>query len=751
MRLRVLSLALLVLVGLAAPSAALEVDASTPAKAAQRGGGPEGDRYVVLLRDGSDVPKVLARLERKVAMKAEHAYRHAVRGFSARLSPSQRHALAADGAVAAIVADETFTLAAQIVPTGVARVGGKTSEIAAIDGVDRRVDADVAIVDTGITPQPDLNVVGGHNCTTADPAAWTDQNGHGTHVAGTVGALDNDFGVVGVAPGARLWAVKILGADGSGLLSWYVCGLDWILAQRDPLDASRPLFEVANMSLGKPGSDDHACGTTNGDVLHRAICRLVGGGVTVVAAAMNYSSSAAGYIPAAYDEVITVSALADTDGKPGGLGGHRCYSWGGWDVDDTFADFSDYGSDVDIIAPGKCIWSTVPGGYGYKSGTSMATPAVAGAAALYKSTHPNATPAEVRVVLRGLGNLNWATATDPDRYHEPLLDVSRIGGPGDFAIHLPAGPLTVDESGGPIPIAIERTPDCFEPVTFRVEGLPAGSTASVTPNAPGGFDATLATLTVGLPATIPSGVFHLTVTGTIQGRSRSAAVDVTFVDQAPVVQSPTVTLGSSPTPSLTAMPLHLAWPPASDPSGVIAGYVLDVAVDGGGWKSLASLPGDRTTYDRLFLPGHDYLFRLVAQDGRGLSSRPARSDKFRFAVFQETNRAVRYAGTWTPMIYDMALGGATRWTTETGASASFSFSGRQVAIVGPKGPTRGRAKVYLDGAYVGTIDQWRSVGWSRQVLMVRILGAGGTHVLKIVALGTAGHPRVEVDGFVVAP
>src|SRR5207245_4951959 len=99
-------------------------------------------------------------------------------------------------------------------------------------------------------------------------------------------------------------------------------------AQRDATDPTRPLFEAANMSVAKWGSDDGKCGTRNNDVLHMAICRLVASGVTVVAAAGNDSSSAAARVPAAYDEVITVSALADTAGKPGGLGGPRCYCWG---------------------------------------------------------------------------------------------------------------------------------------------------------------------------------------------------------------------------------------------------------------------------------------------------------------------------------------------------------------------------------------------------------------------------------------
>src|SRR6185295_8943941 len=160
---------------------------------------------------------------------------------------------------------------------------------------------------------------------------------------------------------------------------------------------------------------------------------VVAGGITVVAAAANDSHNAAKNIPASYNEVITVSALADTDGRPGGLGGDACFSWGGYDKDDTFANFSNYGADVDIMAPGKCILSTVPGpGYAYMSGTSMAAPTVAGAVALYKSSRPNATPAEVREALRYLGNLNWKTWTDPDPSHEPLLDVSRIHTLGTF-------------------------------------------------------------------------------------------------------------------------------------------------------------------------------------------------------------------------------------------------------------------------------------------------------------------------------
>ncbi len=386
-------LASLVLAALLVSSAALQVSAAGPAASPPDSPTTSGsidatDRYIVMLRTGADTTAVVDRANKRDGLKADRKFSKAVHGFSAKLDPQQKRDLSADPNVLAVVPDEVIHMAAQTVPTGVSRIFGKSNPIAKIDGVDERVDADVAIVDTGIALHPDLNVAGGYNCTTSDHAAWADDENHGTHVAGTVGAIDNGSGVVGVAPGVRLWAVKILNSKGDGLISWYVCGLDWILAQRDPDDSSRPLFEAVNMSVTKAGSDDQNCGFTNGDLLHQAICRVVAGGITVVAAAANDSHSATHNIPASYDEVITVSALADTDGKPGGLGGNACFSWGGYDKDDTFADFSNYGYDVDLIAPGKCILSTIPGGYATMSGTSMAAPAVTGAVALYKSSRP---------------------------------------------------------------------------------------------------------------------------------------------------------------------------------------------------------------------------------------------------------------------------------------------------------------------------------------------------------------------------
>src|SRR3954471_11515808 len=454
------------------PATAAEPPASPPGEpavtsevdpAADPSGAPDAtDRFIVMLRTDSDTAAVVDKVGKRDGVKADRSF-NKIHGFAAKLDAHQKRDLLEDPDVVAVVPAGAVHVTGQTIPTGVSRIGGRKNVIAAIDGSDHRVDADVAIIDTGIAAHPDLNVAGGYNCTTSNPALWRDKGNHGTHVAGIVGALDNDIGVVGVAPGARVWAVRILNDDGYGLISWYICGLDWVLSQHDPKDPTRPLFEAVNMSVTKYGKDDHNCGLTNKDALHQAICRVVAGGITVVAAAANDSHNATHNIPASYDEVITVSALADTDGKPGGLGGNLCYSWGGYDKDDTFADFSNYGYDVDLIAPGKCILSTIPPStYGYISGTSMSAPTVTGAVALYKESRPRATPAEVREALRYLGNLNWKTSTDPDTKHEPLLDVSRIGPLGTFSL-TPGGPGPTAEGGNTVlaPLSIVRSETFF--------------------------------------------------------------------------------------------------------------------------------------------------------------------------------------------------------------------------------------------------------------------------------------------------
>jgi len=371
--------------------------------------------YIVTLEPGIDPARDAPAMAVEYGGRAPFVYERALPGFSFEGSAGSAARLARDPKVRTVVPDRrvhTTAQALQSVPTGISRIAGPLSGTVSGDG-SGRVDADIAIIDTGIdTKHPDLNVAGGVNCSTG--TSFEDGNGHGTHVAGTAAALDDGAGVVGVAPGARLWAVRVLDETGNGSWSSVICGVDWVTAHAAEI-------EVANMSLAGPG-DSGNC--TDGG-LRQAICRSVEAGVTYTVAAGNSAADVSGQVPASFPEVITVSALADFDGLPGGLGKATCRT----DQDDTLAAFSNYGTGVDLIAPGVCINSTWKGGgYNTISGTSMASPHVAGAAALYLSDHPGATPAVVAGALKAAGNLLWNATGDPDRTKETLLNVDSLIG-----------------------------------------------------------------------------------------------------------------------------------------------------------------------------------------------------------------------------------------------------------------------------------------------------------------------------------
>lgn len=398
--------------------------ASTPSTLAQTA---TDGKYIVVLKAGAGDPlSFVFALLQQFNLTPKHVFSAALRGFSAQLSAQDVQTLSKNPLVAYIAPDRPVSITAQTVPNGIRRIGADRNATAAIDGVDTRVNVGVAVIDTGIQPDhPDLNVAGGVSMIGASDcqhgnesaSAWADDNSHGTHVAGTIAALDNGIGVVGVAPGAPLWAVKVLDSTGSGSWSDVICGIDWVTAHRATI-------RVANLSLGGDGSNDGNCGNTNNDPLHQAICNSVDppdhqNGVTYVVAAGNSSKDASTFVPAAYGEVIAVSALDDTDGKPGGLGPSN-----GYGRDDALASFSNYGAVVALAAPGVSIYSTLPGSsYGYKSGTSMASPHVAGAAALYVAAHPSASPAEVRAGLIAARE-NWAMPSDPDGINEGVVNVA---------------------------------------------------------------------------------------------------------------------------------------------------------------------------------------------------------------------------------------------------------------------------------------------------------------------------------------
>ncbi len=412
---------------------------STPTSAAPARNAVPG-QYIVTLKPGEKPRGVSNRLTTQANMNVSHVYEHALNGFSAKIPDSQLQKVRNDPAVLSVIEDRIVTASSDTHPIGVRRSEADRNALSQIGSQTNPINVDVAVIDTGIdSDHPDLNVVGGVNCVPGE-TSWEDQYGHGTHVAGTIGALDNGSGVVGVAPGARLWAVRVLDANGEGEFSDVICGVDWVTAHADTI-------EVANMSLGGEGE---VTGCSNGG-FQQAICQSVAAGVTYVVAAGNSGVNASGFVPAAFPEVITVSAIADTDGIPGGTGPSSIF----YGADDTLATFSNYGSAVDIAAPGVNIQSTwLNGGYNVSSGTSMASPHVAGAAAIYLYQNPGASPAETKANLLAEA---WAQSSpqgftgDTDGFAEPLLNAGTIGGLEPYhhlllqnraaALHLKVEPL----------------------------------------------------------------------------------------------------------------------------------------------------------------------------------------------------------------------------------------------------------------------------------------------------------------------
>lgn len=379
----------------------------------------ERESYIVVLAEGALPVEGIASTVASVAdnLAAEHdgevgyVYQTAIRGFSMTMTAAQAAALSNDSQVAYVQLDRVYSLGAQTIPTGLSRISAPGNPDLDIDATDDfRVDVDVAIIDTGIDLEhPDLNVQGGVDCLRPGcPSGGDDDNLHGTHVAGTVGAIDNDAYVVGVAPGARLWAVKVLNSAGFGTTATVIAGIDWVANNADTI-------EVANMSLGGFGFDQAE---------YDAVQGAVNAGVAFAVSAGNDSSNASLYSPASFDNTLTVSALTDFDGVPGGLGSSNC--WSG--ADDALADYSNYGTVVGIAAPGTCILSTFPlefGSLGTISGTSMASPHVAGALALLASSNNPNNASDVFALydqVKGAGNFDW-TDTSGDGVKEPLLNV----------------------------------------------------------------------------------------------------------------------------------------------------------------------------------------------------------------------------------------------------------------------------------------------------------------------------------------
>ena len=344
--------------------------------------------YIVVF--SSQLPELAVPQEKRLALLEEkinelrksykftvtQRYDACLTGFAATMDDMTADFLTRDRRIESIEQDRMAYASAQTLPLGINRIDADLSSTLAGNGVDAVTGVDAYVIDTGIqTNHPDLNVKGGVNYNSG--SSYNDGNGHGTHVAGTIGAKDNTSYVVGVAPGVDLYAVRVLSNSGSGSYSKITSGVNWV-TNRKAANSSRPM--VANMSLGG------YTGSTSYNSLDNAVKNSITAGVTYCIASGNSSADAKYYSPAHVTEAITVGAYSASN--------------------NTIASFSNYGSYVDILAPGVSVLSTYKGtSTRTLSGTSMASPHVAGTVALYLSRNAGSSPATVRAdLLSNAGN-----------------------------------------------------------------------------------------------------------------------------------------------------------------------------------------------------------------------------------------------------------------------------------------------------------------------------------------------------------
>jgi subtilisin family serine protease len=321
-------------------------------------------------------------LERRHGFRADAFFSRALQGFSASLTPAQREALARHPLVERIEADNPISLfpirtAAQIVDWGIPKVHADISSTASGDGTGTVSGVNVYVIDTGVDTHPDINLVHHVSFFPGEPNA--DCNGHGTGVAGIIAARDNGDFTVGVAPGAPVTGVKVVGCQGVTWPSFIIQGVDWVTA-----NAVKPA--VANMSLG---------GLIPLIAVNTAVQNSAASGVFYAVAAGNGNPVTGDAFNACYSS--PAGAGYNANGVPNGI-----VTVGATDISDQEADFSNFGVCVNMWAPGVSVtapWLMSEGGTITASGTSFASPYVAGGAALLLSRYPTLHPVLVEYVL----------------------------------------------------------------------------------------------------------------------------------------------------------------------------------------------------------------------------------------------------------------------------------------------------------------------------------------------------------------
>ncbi|NYF56126.1 S8 family peptidase [Micromonospora purpureochromogenes] len=460
------------------------------------------DSYIVVFKDSavgrSRVGDNARRLVGRHGGQVARTYTAALRGFEVTVGASAAARIAADPAVAYVEQNHTVSIAGtQANPPswGLDRIDQRNLPLnSSYTYPTTASNVRAYIIDTGVLYGH--NDFGGRAVSgfdAVDGGSADDCNGHGTHVSGTVGGSS-----YGVAKGVQIVGVRVLNCQGSGTNAQVVAGIDWVTA-----NAVKPA--VANMSLG---------GSANSSI-DTAVTNSINSGITYAVAAGNGDflgnrQNACNYSPARVGSAITVGATQNNDAA---------------------ASFSNFGTCVDILAPGVNItsaWYTGTGATNTISGTSMASPHVAGAAALVLSANPSWSPQQVRDNLVNAATPNVVTNVGtgtPNR----LLYVDNGTTPpptNDFSVSVsPTSGSTAPGGSVTATVATATTNGSAQSVSLSASGLPAGATASFSPSTvtSGGSS----TLTIATSASTPPGTYTVTVTGTAASGTRTATYSLT--------------------------------------------------------------------------------------------------------------------------------------------------------------------------------------------------------------------------------
>ena len=684
-------------------------------------------------------------LQAQVGFQATQRYTSAVAGFAAPLSAVQLAVLRRDPRVVSMRRSRPVTLAGgQVEPAGIVRIGAPSQNAPAANP-----DVAVAVVDTGIGKWIDnnhwrhgdeLNIVGGVNAfdpggglcgerVATSPGAYDDTNGHGTHVAGTIGAKDNNVGVVGVAPSVRLYSVRVFqGVSGSD--ATVICGLDWIHARNVAAGSNEMLdIDVVNMSLrgyAPPTSDPGCKGDRQQmeDPEEIAICNVVDSGASVVVAAGNETDPVEFYIPSRYESVITVSAMSDFDGLPGSQAPESCVPPRGTETDDAFSLYSNFGPEVDITAPGTCVKSTALGsatGVTMMSGTSMATPHVAGAIARYLGLDPARTPAQVRAALIDSATLDWDAATDPDGKPDRLVDVAAlVSNTPDLAVF--TVPQVVTVPGGTaersVKVRIQRVGEYDGTVSLEVVGpLPDGITdvtfhdGSIGPEGLGESQ----TMTVTFAAEPEDGVRELTIRaeGQDDGPADQVSLGLRFDRTAPTIGSPWPRIVFRTGIWSSLAPVRLSWE-ATDGQGPLDRQEVQRSRKDGAFNAVLPRPGRSAGVANVSMERWvSTAWRIRAWDQVGNLTV---SDELPTRMVPTQAGNADLSDGWKTVQRSTASARDLLATNRAWRTVTHAFTGRGVAIVAPTGPGKGRIRVRIDGEIVANVNLATMSGMARRIV-----------------------------------